>query len=270
MKLRVSLLSGLFLVAASLHAETVRVLFLGNSFTARNNLSGLVRAMAAAGQPAARMEATAITYGGQTMQYHWSLFSQNWVNLPALTEAELDQSLADLKAQLAKDPANGNARRAIERHEGLRAALGQPWPKWDYVVLQSWKDTEGGLNSPYVASARRLATLAREQGTKVIFYDPAPDALNAAPLTAAIPRARRGTRPRAEDAGHRIRRPRRTDAARGLALPDGAPRSAAALREGFPPEPDDELPHRRDDLHDDLRAQPRRARRQRSDRQQGF
>lgn len=192
MKSRLALLFGLALASASLCAaepESVRVLFLGNSFTARNNLAGLVRAMSAAGQPSVRMETTAITYGGKTMEYHWGLFSQNWVKLPALTEAELDQSLADLKAQLAKDPANGNIRRAIERHEGLRASLGQSRSKWDYVVLQSWKDTEGGMKSAYVEYARRLATLARGQGTKVIFYDTAPDSLNAAPLTAPPPRA---------------------------------------------------------------------------------
>lgn len=192
MKSRLALLFGLALASASLcaaGAEPVRVLFLGNSFTARNNLSGLVRAMAAADQPPVKMETTAITYGGKTMEYHWGLLSQNWVKLPALTEAELDRSLADLKAQLAKDPSNGNVRRAIERHEGLRASLGKPRPKWDYVVLQSWKDTEGGMKSAYVAYARRLATLARQQGAKVIFYDTAPDTLNAAPLTAPPPRA---------------------------------------------------------------------------------
>lgn len=195
MKHRLTYLLGLALVAPWLHAapaatpEPVRVLFLGNSFTARNNLASLVRTMAAAGQPSVKMETTAITYGGQTMKYHWSLFSQNWVKLTALTEAELDRSLADLQAQLAQDPANGNARRAIERHEGLRAALGKPRPKWDYVVLQSWKDTADGMESAYVEYARRLATLAHAQGTKVVFYDTAPDSLNAAPLTAPPPRA---------------------------------------------------------------------------------
>lgn len=190
MKSRLALLFGLALASASLCAaepEPVRVLFLGNSFTARNNLAGIVRALAAADQPAVKLETTVITYGGKTMEYHWGLFSQNWVKLPALTESELDRSLAELKAQSARSPNDGNVRRAIIRHEALRAALKSPKPKWDYVVLQSWKDTAGGMRSAYVESARRLATLARQHGAKVIFYDTAQDTLNAAPLTSPPP-----------------------------------------------------------------------------------
>jgi len=170
-------------------AAPIRVLFLGNSFTYCNKLPELIQQMAAAGKPSRKLVTTTITYGGRTMEYHWGLHSQNWVKLPGLTEAELEKSIADLKQQFAKDTNNGNIRRAIQRHEALRPSLKEPRPKYDFVVLQSWKDTEGGTNSAYVEYARRFAALAREQGSKVVFYDTAPDSLNAQPLTNAPARA---------------------------------------------------------------------------------
>lgn len=51
--------------------KPVRVLFLGNSFTARSNLPDLVRILADAGTPSLKLETMAITYGGMTLQYHW-------------------------------------------------------------------------------------------------------------------------------------------------------------------------------------------------------
>jgi len=102
-------------------AKPLHVLFLGNSFTARNKLPELVPAMALAGQPAVQMETTAITYGGRTMEHHWNLNSQTWVKLPSLTTTELEQSITDLKDKLAKDPINENLNRSIQHQEGLRS-----------------------------------------------------------------------------------------------------------------------------------------------------
>jgi len=170
-------------------AGPVRVLFLGNSFTVRNKLPEVIQAMAAAGQPSRKLVPTIIAYGGRTMKDHWNLHSQTWVTLPALTEVELEQSIIELKQQSEKDPENGNIRRSLQRHEGLRATLKEARPKWDYVILQSWQDTAGGMTSGYVEYARRLATLARRNGAKVVFYDTAPETLNAAPLTEPPPRA---------------------------------------------------------------------------------
>ena len=65
--------------------KTLKVLFIGNSFTGRHNLSEVVKQMAEAGNPGLRFEVTTVIYGGRRLVDHWRLGSQNVVKLATLT-----------------------------------------------------------------------------------------------------------------------------------------------------------------------------------------
>lgn len=56
--------------------ETLNVLFIGNSFTASHNLAQVVKAMAEAGDPALRFDATTVLSGGRRLVDHWRLGTQ--------------------------------------------------------------------------------------------------------------------------------------------------------------------------------------------------
>ncbi|MBN1674035.1 MAG: hypothetical protein JXR37_23495 [Kiritimatiellae bacterium] len=165
----------------------VHILFIGNSFTFRNNLPDLVRRMAATGNPARPVKVTAVTYGGRTLKDHWTYRSQDWVRLPALTGDELKRAIDELRTEAEAHPTDTFYGRSIRRHEKLRGQLNAKHPAWDYVVLQSWRDTAGGLDSAYAEYARRFAELAKRGGARVVLYDTAPEFQNAKPLTGAPP-----------------------------------------------------------------------------------
>ena len=77
-------------------AKTLNVLFIGNSFTARHNLSTVVKAMAEAGNPGLTFNRTDVIYGGRTLKDHWRLGTQNIVKQSTLTEAEEKATIAAL------------------------------------------------------------------------------------------------------------------------------------------------------------------------------
>ena len=65
--------------------QLVRILFIGNSFTARNDLPGMIRALGAAAKPARIVETSSIVAGGASLRRHWnagtalkSLQSAHW------------------------------------------------------------------------------------------------------------------------------------------------------------------------------------------------
>ncbi|NJM54722.1 MAG: hypothetical protein HC841_01245, partial [Verrucomicrobiae bacterium] len=68
--------------------KSLNVLFIGNSFTARHNLSQVVEAMAEEGNPGLDMQITTVIYGGRTLQDHWRLGTANFVKIATLTAAE--------------------------------------------------------------------------------------------------------------------------------------------------------------------------------------
>jgi hypothetical protein len=169
--------------------EPLRVLFIGNSFTFRHDLPALVARFAATGEVKRTVQTTAITYGGHILKQHWQLHSQNWVRWHELTEDEVNRSLGELRAQGEKQQEKRpDFAGAVRRHEDLRKALMRPRPKWDYVVLQSYRDAATGVDSEYFAYARRFAALVRAQGATPIFYDTAPETQNAEPLARPPPR----------------------------------------------------------------------------------
>ncbi|QDT83717.1 hypothetical protein [Gimesia chilikensis] len=164
--------------------QTLNVLFIGNSYTARHNLAEVVKHMAEAGNRGLTFKPTTVIYGGRRLRDHWNLGTQNFVKLHSLTKAEEEQTIADLK-KAAEDKENRYARAALKRHQSLIKELDQPHPKWDVVVLQSYRDDVSGDPSLYAQYAPKFAALAKEQGARVILYETTPATQNKNPLRTA-------------------------------------------------------------------------------------
>jgi hypothetical protein len=174
-------------MAAGAEAEkkTLNVLFIGNSFTARHNLSSVVKAMAEAGQPGLTFNRTDIIYGGRTLKDHWRLGTQNIVKQSTLTEAEEKATIAALEKAAADDPKDKYAPSALARHRVLLPKIEANRQRWDVVVLQSYRDDVEGEPTLYAEYAPKFAELAKAQGARVILYETTPMTQNDKPLTAA-------------------------------------------------------------------------------------
>lgn len=175
--------------------ETLNVLFIGNSYTARHKLAQVVKQMAEAGNPGLTLNPIAVIYGGRRLVDHWNLGSQNYVKLHALTQAEQKETVASL-VEAAKDPKNRYAKGALARHRRLLTEFESQRKKWDVVVLQSYRDDLDGNNSLYAQYAPKFAALAKAQGARVILYETTPKTQNATALknppdaTAVLQKAR--------------------------------------------------------------------------------
>jgi hypothetical protein len=163
---------------------TLKVLFIGNSYTARHNLADLVEAMAEAGNRGLDVQTTSVIYGGRTLSDHARLGTLNFVRLHQLTRDEEEATLASLK-QMASDPKDRYAPSAVRRHESLLADFEAQRTRWDVVVLQSYRDDLEGDESLYAKFAPKFAALAHAQGARVLLYETTPTTQNAQPLTTA-------------------------------------------------------------------------------------
>jgi len=164
--------------------KSLNVLFIGNSFTARHNLSQVVKAMAEAGNPGLKFDVTTVIYGGRRLVDHWRLGTPNFVRLWQLTPAEEQQTLAALQKMVADDPKDKYAPSAVTRHKELSRTLDQPHKKWDIVVLQSYRDDLEGDKSLYVEYAPKYAELIKAQGARIVLYETTPVTQNEKPLSA--------------------------------------------------------------------------------------
>ncbi|MFV1995415.1 MAG: hypothetical protein ACC661_08250, partial [Verrucomicrobiales bacterium] len=166
------------------HPEAgMNLLFVGNSFTARHNLAGIVGQLALAGDPDCGYRATKIIYGGQKLEAHWKLRSQNWVKAPGLTPGEQESTVAEMSAELAGRAKDKLFVSALQRQKRLLGLVREGGiEKWDLVSLQSWPDKEGGLDSLYAEYARKFAKIARAQGARPILYETTPATQNAEAL----------------------------------------------------------------------------------------
>ena len=163
-------------------AKTLNVLFIGNSFTARHNLSTVVKAMAEAGNPGLTFNRTDVIYGGRTLKDHWRLGTQNIVKQSTLTEAEEKATIAALEKDAA-DPKDKYAKSALARHAEVLAKLEANRKPWDIIVLQSYRDDIEGDPTLYAEYAPKFAALAKAQGARVILYETTPNTQNPQPLT---------------------------------------------------------------------------------------
>jgi hypothetical protein len=165
--------------------KTLNVLFIGNSYTARHNLSSVVKAMAEAGNPGLTFNRTDVIYGGRTLKDHWRLGTQNIVKQSTLTAAEEKATIAALEKAVAADPKDKYSPSALKRHRDLLPKLESNRTPWDIVVLQSYRDDIEGDPTPYAQFAPKFAELVRAQGGRVILYETTPTTQNEKPLTAA-------------------------------------------------------------------------------------
>jgi len=161
--------------------ETLNVLFIGNSYTARHKLAQVVKKMAEAGNPSLTFNPTTVIYGGRRLVDHWNLGTQNYVKLHALTRAEQEETIAELE-KAAKDPKNRYAKGALARHRKLLTNFESQRTKWDVVILQSYRDDLKGKDSLYAEYAPRFVALAKTQNARVILYETTPKTQNAKPL----------------------------------------------------------------------------------------
>ncbi|MGC3970991.1 MAG: SGNH/GDSL hydrolase family protein [Pirellulales bacterium] len=162
----------------------VKVLFLGNSFTARHNLAHLVKAMIEAGNPNCKFDVTTVIYGGRTPADHWRLHSQNFVNFSTLTVEQEKASIAALEKMVEIAPRDKYAAGALSKyHRPLLESLAGPRHKWDLVVLQSYRDDMEGERSKFVEFVPKFAELVKAQGGRTILYETTPLTQNERPLT---------------------------------------------------------------------------------------
>lgn len=198
----------LSLNVSSLRAQEdskLNILLVGNSFTSRHDLYLLVEEIVHEGKPNLDVYVETATYGGQSMFQHAEYyFTQTFIEESTIEDAEINRRIAamqdllklteppaefvhfweDIRGQRIQDFPAGNIESAIRKHQNL--LNNNPKTKWDYVVLQTWKDEYPDLNDGYAKYAKYLGNIAREQGAKVIFYMTAPDFQNEAPVTGPV------------------------------------------------------------------------------------
>ena len=191
------------LVANATHAADARelnVLFIGNSFTARHELTRVIKTLAEEGQPGLTFKVTTVIYGGRTLAQHWELQTPNFIRQATVRPSEVQASIAVLKADLEKRrqaekeagsprPTGGNTLQhvtgAVRNQEKLAATLAEPRRKWDIVVLQSYlDDLDAGGRSPFFEFAPKFAAIAKAEGARVILYETTSATQHAKPLTA--------------------------------------------------------------------------------------
>lgn len=209
LRLQIFVLAGLFISGSCVAEDEVNILFLGNSFTYRHELPNLVETVLEEGDPETNINVTRVTYGGQNMFKHSTYyFSQSFIEQSTITNEEIAARIEKMKALLeSEQPPNPDEwiahskslhdgavpefadihkqiKRAIQGHEQLLKE--NPKTKWDYVVLQSWRDVSAEPNQGYAKYATLLSETIREQGAEVILYMTSPITQNAEPVSERV------------------------------------------------------------------------------------
>jgi hypothetical protein len=164
-------------------SKTMKVLFIGNSYTGRHNLAKVVESMAEAGNPDLDLQVTTVIYGGRRLVDHWRLGTQNIVAQYRVTEEEIQETIRSLQETVKKTPSDTHAKAGIKRQQEFLDHLPSSREKWDAVVLQSYRDDLDGDDSLYVQYAPKFAELAHQQGAKVVLYETTPTTQNQDPIT---------------------------------------------------------------------------------------
>ena len=186
-------------------AEELNILFLGNGFTARHDIAGLVEQILEEGDPSIDVQVHRVIYGRQNMFTHSTYyFSQSYIEQSTLTQETINHRIVAMREFLKSDtPPNpeewdqhwssigkpdvpfaaihGHITRAIKNHEAL--LQNNPKTKWDYVVLQSWRDVSEQPHQGYERYATKLAEIVKSQGSEVILYMTSPETQNQDPVT---------------------------------------------------------------------------------------
>ncbi|MBL9203977.1 MAG: hypothetical protein JNN01_02730 [Opitutaceae bacterium] len=176
-------LSGGARESSSSSPRTLRVLFLGNSFTNRHTLARIIKDMAEAGDPNLKLNYVSVIYAGRTLADHWKFASQNYIQVATLTAEEQARTIASLTALAAGEPKNGHLKSAVTRHTTLARDLENLRQPWDVVVLQSYKDDVDGEQSSYCQYVQKFAALAKAAGARVVLYETTPNTQNKRPVS---------------------------------------------------------------------------------------
>ena len=134
-------------------AEELNILFLGNSFTARHDITGLVEQILKESDPSIDVQVHRVIYGRQNMFTHSTYyFSQSYIEQSTLTQETINHRIVAMREFLKSDtPPNpeewdqhwssigktdvpfadirGHITRAIKNHEAL--LQNNPKMKWD-------------------------------------------------------------------------------------------------------------------------------------------
>ncbi len=189
--------------ATAQEQDEINILFIGNSFTARHDLSSLVKKVIEEGKSGLKVNVSTVIYGGQSLfqhtEYYYSqtFIEQSTIDISAIkNRIEYMEKLLELNEipqefiHFWKDIGNTTnvpdfpkdyINIAIQRHKNL--LNNNPRTKWDYVVLQSWMDEAEDLNDSYSKYVRYLSNIAKEQGAEVVLYITAPDIQNQVPVS---------------------------------------------------------------------------------------
>lgn len=186
-------------------ADELKILFLGNSFTARHDIAGLVEKVLEEGDPNTDVQVHRVIYGGQNMFKHSTYyFSQSFIEQSTLSDETIRKRIETMRSFLqsgiAPNPEewsrhwsslgkknvpfadiHKHINKAIKSHELM--LRDRPKTQWDYVVLQSWRDVSPEPNQAYERYATKLAEIAKAQGAEVILYMTSPETQNENPVT---------------------------------------------------------------------------------------
>jgi hypothetical protein len=204
------LIATIVLSATTVAAKDVHILFLGNSYTNRHNQPDLVERVLEEGDPTMDYKMSRVIYGGQNMFKHSTYyFSQTFIEQATISDAEIRARITQMQAFLKSESPphpdewaahwtslglkpgqmkfadiHNHIRAAIKNHEALLTE--NPRQKWDYVVLQSWRDVSSDPDQAYTKYATQLARIARAQGAEVILYMTSPETQNQTPVRAPV------------------------------------------------------------------------------------
>jgi hypothetical protein len=196
----------LLVLPGAVQAKEINMLFMGNSFTFRHDLPELVKKVFEEGQPGLTVNVEKIVYGGQDMFRHHDLyFSETMVRLNSITLPEIEGKITSIKSMLAAGKApefytaywektglapvswaiiEKNLGTAVKHQQELIKRIeNNGRVKWDYLVLQSWKDVVADVDAGYAEYAQKWAKMAEREGFKVILYITAPHAQNQEAVT---------------------------------------------------------------------------------------
>jgi hypothetical protein len=166
---------------------TVNILFFGNSYTHRHEMPSVVEALAESAGSDRDVYVKYVTYGGKTMEFHWGCRSQDWIALSQLTvegiAASREQALESIEGR-EPQVAPYNVTNIQNHFRNLEMAIKEKiQPEWDFVILQSYRDTEGGMDSSYAEFVPKFAKVIHESGATPVLYATTPTTQNAVPLT---------------------------------------------------------------------------------------
>ncbi len=170
---------------ATAKQRTMNVLFVGNSYTARHNLTNVVKQLAEAGDPHLNFNPTQVIYGGRTLKDHWRLGTQHVVNQHEVTAKDVQATIDNLQTVVDGNSKDKYAPRGLQRMKALLKEIESEQvdrTQWDWVVLQSYRDDLKGDDSLYMQYAPRFAKIAKGQGAKVLLYETTPTTQNQFPM----------------------------------------------------------------------------------------